>query len=133
MLRVGVVAVSIVSWCGGLAADEVCVICKEPAKTYRCTVTGEPKALGLEAKDLVESHVCERVLGKTNGHAKCAAVVPDPEDKPCEGAARTVTLRDYVRSLTAEGPSTYDPGAHEVVRKSVHSAWNCMTSMFQDC
>ncbi len=131
MLRFGIVAFVIVGSCAALHAAEVCVACQEPAKTYRCSVSGEPKSLGLEGDDRLENHVCEYVLAKTNSHTKCKAIKVG--DAPCDGVPRTVTLRDYVRLRTAEGPSTHDPGAHEVVRKSVNSAWVCMTSLFQDC
>ena len=49
------------------------------------------------------------------------------------GLERTVTVTDYQRAMAGNGESTYEVGAFEIARRSVHDTWLCVASMFKDC
>jgi hypothetical protein len=111
-------------------AAELCVACKEPAASYRCTVESpsEKYALG----EVLEEQICSKVLAQKGPHKKCA-LLPVPEGGTCEGLPRTVTVTDYQRALTPAGEETYEIGALEKAQRNMHNTWLCVTSMFKDC
>ena len=127
-------AIAFASLCAAIGysanAAELCIACDEPAATYRCTV--EQVSSSIDLGSTLEEKVCSKVLAKKGTHKSChlAAV---PAGGTCDGLARTVTVTDYQRALSASGESTYEVGAFEIARQNVHDTWVCVTSMFKDC
>ncbi len=127
-----VVAFAAICAIGSLAASaaEVCLTCEGPAASYRCVVEqpSEKYKIGGDA----QQEMCAKVLAKQGQHQKCqlAAV---PEGGQCAGGMRTVTVADYQRAVGNADASTYEEGAFEIARRSVHDTWLCVSSMFKDC
>jgi hypothetical protein len=111
-------------------AAELCVACQEPAVTYRCTVE-QPSDKYSVGNDLA-TQICSKVLAQKGEHKNCA-LLPVVEGGKCEGVERTVTVTDFQRALAANSQSTYEVGAFEIARRSVHDTWLCVSSMFKDC
>jgi len=74
---------------GTASAAEMCVVCSEPAATYRCTVEHGEKAQQFRGGDRVLQYLCITELAKAGHHARCA-VSRDPPSS-CLGEGRTVT------------------------------------------
>jgi hypothetical protein len=113
-----------------LSAAEVCVVCDQPAATYRCSVEGLPQGKNPAIEAEVQAHACEKVLVKLERHANCRSVA---DAKSCEGKTRTVTLTDYQRAIAGDVETTYEPGAFERAKQGMQSAWTCVSSLFSDC
>jgi hypothetical protein len=111
-------------------AGEVCLVCDEPAASYRCIVEEASTRYKLGAE--LQQEICTKVLAKQGPHQACRRV-DVAEGKTCEGNPRTVSVTDYQRAMTANGESTYEVGALEIARRNVHDTWLCVTSMFKDC
>jgi hypothetical protein len=74
---------------GPVRAAEVCVVCSEPAATYRCMVDTEK--VQFSGVDKVVQFMCAKELAKAGKHASCKAV---PGTGPaCLGEQRTVGLQ----------------------------------------
>jgi hypothetical protein len=111
-------------------AAELCVVCEQPAATYRCTVELPSDKYNIATQ--LQGEMCSKVLAKKGEHHKCS-LHPVAEGGACEGSARTVTITDYQRAITASGEETYEVGAFEIARRNVHDTWTCVSSMFKDC
>jgi hypothetical protein len=111
-------------------AAEMCIVCEQPAATYRCSV--ELPSDKYNIAPLLQGEMCAKVLAKKGEHHKCA-LLPVAEGGKCEGFARTVTVTDYQRALTPAGEETYEIGALEKVQRNMQDTWLCVTSMFKDC
>ncbi|MDP1639571.1 MAG: hypothetical protein Q8L61_01450 [Hyphomicrobium sp.] len=111
-------------------AAEMCIVCEQPAATYRCSV--ELPSDKYNIAPLLQAEMCAKVLAKKGEHHKCA-LLPVAEGGKCEGFARTVTVTDYQRALTPAGEETYEIGALEKVQRNMQDTWLCVTSMFKDC
>jgi len=114
----------------GVRSSELCLVCEEPAASYRCNV--ERPSTRFDLGDDIEREICAKVLAKQGEHGKCQRVEV-PEGGTCKGPSRTVTLTDYQRVVSGNGESTYEVGALEIARRNVHNTWLCVTSMFKDC
>jgi len=131
MLRVAIAAGVILSVSHALEADELCIVCENPAATYRCTFDQSTRDQRLQVGDVVQAQICENVLEKAVPHKSCKLVPPGPE--PCNGVPRTVTVADFQRFVAGDGHSTYQPGVLEKAQRGVSSTWNCLASFFGDC
>ena len=91
----------------GVRSSELCLVCEEPAASYRCNV--ERPSTRFDLGEDIEREICAKVLAKQGEHGKCQRVV------------------------SGNGESTYEVGALEIARRNVHNTWLCVTSMFKDC
>jgi hypothetical protein len=130
MYRAIVVAFIVAAATMPLRAAELCVVCEQPAATYRCSVELPSEKYNIALQ--LQGEMCAKVLAKKGEHQKCA-LLPVAEGGKCEGFARTVTVTDYQRALTPAGEETYEIGALEKVQRNMQDTWLCMTSMFKDC
>jgi len=111
-------------------AAEMCIVCEQPAATYRCSVELPSDKYNIAPQ--LQGEMCAKVLAKKGEHHKCA-LLPVAEGGKCEGLARTVTVTDYQRALVPPGEETYEIGALEKVQRNMQDTWLCVTSMFKDC
>jgi hypothetical protein len=125
-----IVVASLVAAAMPLRAAELCVVCEQPAATYRCSVELPSDKYNIALQ--LQGEMCAKVLAKNDAHQKCT-LLPVAEGGKCEGLARSVTVTDYQRALAPAGEETYEIGALEKARRNVHDTWLCMTSMFKDC
>jgi hypothetical protein len=51
---------------------ETCVVCSEPAATYRCAIEGADRYAQYRGSDRVIQYVCITELVKSGGHARCS-------------------------------------------------------------
>jgi len=114
----------------GVRSGELCLVCEQPAASYRCNV--ERPSTKFDLGEDIEQEICTKVLAKQGEHGKCQRVEV-PEGGTCKGSSRTVTLTDYQRVVSGNDESTYEVGALEIARRNVHNTWLCLTSMFKDC
>jgi hypothetical protein len=73
------------------AGAEMCVVCAEPAATYRCTVEGADRFVQYRGSDRVIQYLCITELAKTGGHASCG--VSRNAGGACMGELKTVRVR----------------------------------------
>ena len=103
MLRIVAAVGFCMSFSASLMADAACVVCDEPAASYRCTF--ESPVDKLEVGGLAQDHVCEKVLALANSHTRCRAVTKPTE--PCTGTWHTATIGDDQRlTAKADGADT---------------------------
>jgi len=55
------------------AGAEVCVVCSEPAASYRCAIEGADRFAQFRGTDRVLQYLCITELAKAGGHARCDA------------------------------------------------------------
>ena len=106
-----------------LRADEICVVCKGPAATYRCSFEQPARDRRLQLRDAAQAQICENVLKQGGAHTACK-IVSGPE--PCNGVPRKVTVADFQKFMSSDGHSTSQQGVLE-------KAQRCLGSFFGDC
>ncbi len=77
-------------------AQTVCVVCSEPAATYRCAVEKSDKLARLGTiADKALQHVCIKEMARLKGHASCA-VSRDATPATCQGLVQEIPLASLV-------------------------------------
>jgi hypothetical protein len=92
---------------GAAAAAELCVVCSEPAATYRCSVEHAEGADQFRGADKLIQYVCISQLAKAGGHGSCK--VGRDAGAPCIGEPRVVSLGGA--TLPAETAGDGQPAA----------------------
>ena len=139
----------------------MCVVCSEPAATYRCAVEHGEKAQQFRGGDRVLQYLCISGLAKAGHHANCR--ISRDAGAACLGDVRTVSASGVepgdaagTNANAVQGPGSGQAEAPpktlvELARrtkdsvdgsaKSAGSAvggamkktWGCLVSLFQEC
>jgi hypothetical protein len=129
------------------SAAEYCVICTDPAATYRCFL---PQAMVLarwQISDERAGRFCAKVLAKLEKHNHCS--VESDTRKPCYGKERIVDLTDIERwsaGAETQPPSMLERSSSVLSTASdyagsqagkfahaVKAAWTCAKTLFKNC
>lgn len=96
-------------------AQEVCVVCREPAATYRCSIEKSEKLTRFgSVGDKALMHVCAKELARLERHTTCTAR-RDAQGAACDGPSRTISLAAIldappeVQGPTAPAPALPPP------------------------
>lgn len=93
--------VILVAWIGPVAAQELCVVCREPDVTYRCV----PR--GATSDDPRVPLACLSEIAKSGAHADCSV---SRRNRPCDGVLREITLHgDPLVPLAVRQPPPVSP------------------------
>ncbi len=80
-------AIGLVATCSvqAASAQEICVVCSEPATTYRCQVKGSEKLQGVNRAERAVRFACVRGIARLGRHGSCRA--GPTTGAACEGRA----------------------------------------------
>lgn len=97
------VAVAVTAWPVWASAGEICVVCAEPAASYRCGFEGETAAPASAAGNQL---LCIKELAVRGGHASCS-IDRTRAARPCEGTL--VALPNPADGAAAGAPAVIEP------------------------
>lgn len=144
-------------------AQDVCVSCAGPDRTYRCQIAGAEGAAPVKHADKVAQFICISELARKGGHASCAVkrdgfsgclgdleVVRAGGQAAVPGVAGSATppANDQTAAKPAEGPPktmvelakrTGEASKEQLdktgaaVGGAMKKTWDCVSSFFTTC
>lgn len=131
-----------------LSAADYCVICSDPAATYRCFIPQAETFARWQITDERAGRLCAKVLAKVEKHNHCA--VENDTRKPCDGTERVLNLTDIERwsageqesqppSMLEKSSSALSAAANYAgsqvsnFAQASKAAWICAKSLFKEC